>query len=58
MRPLTDQETQVFFEKLAKYIGKNLEHLISSSTTEGGASLFRLHNNKIYYLKYVSSIFY
>lgn len=49
MRPLTDQESQVFFEKLAKYIGPNIESLLQGDKT-GGNHLFRLHNNKIYYL--------
>ena len=28
MRPLTDEETKIFFEKLSKYIGENIKLLI------------------------------
>lgn len=28
MRPLTDDETEKFFQKLSKYIGENIRHLI------------------------------
>lgn len=28
MRPLSEDETKVFFEKLSTYIGRNIKHLI------------------------------
>ena len=28
MRPLTEEETKLFFEKLSKYIGENIRQLI------------------------------
>ena len=46
MRPLTDEETKVFFEKLAKYIGKNIRYLIDRDDQE---YCFRLHNNRVHY---------
>ncbi|KAH7815686.1 putative 60S ribosome subunit biogenesis protein NIP7 [Monocercomonoides exilis] len=47
MRPLTDQETKVFFEKLAKYIGQNIKYLIDR---EDEKYCFRLHNDRVYYV--------
>ncbi|KAI8998413.1 ribosome biosynthesis protein nip7 [Gaertneriomyces sp. JEL0708] len=47
MRPLTEEETKTFFEKLAKYIGKNILHLLSRPDTP---HTFRFHNNRVYYL--------
>jgi 60S ribosome subunit biogenesis protein NIP7 len=44
MRPLTKEETQVFFEKLSKYIGRNTKELINQDY------VFRLHHSKIYYI--------
>jgi 60S ribosome subunit biogenesis protein NIP7 len=31
MRPLTEEETKLFFEKLSKYIGENIRQLIDRS---------------------------
>ncbi|KAK9681200.1 ribosome biosynthesis protein nip7 [Basidiobolus ranarum] len=47
MRPLTEEETKTFFEKLAKYIGRNITHLIDRSDE---AYCFRLHNDRVYYV--------
>jgi ribosome biogenesis protein Nip4 len=47
MRVLTEEETQVFFEKLAKYLGSNIKFLIDR---EDGEYVFRLHRERIYYL--------
>ncbi|CAI2166424.1 16063_t:CDS:2 [Funneliformis geosporum] len=47
MRQLTEDETKVFFEKLAKYIGRNIVHLIDRSDE---TYYFRLHNDKVYYM--------
>jgi 60S ribosome subunit biogenesis protein NIP7 len=47
MRPLTEEETKIFFEKLAKYIGKNILHLIERPDEP---YCFRLHKDRVYYL--------
>merc|ERR1711934_816195 len=48
MRVLTEEETQVFFEKLTKYLGANIKFLIER---EDGEYVFRLHRERIYYLR-------
>jgi len=47
MRPLTDDETRILFEKLAKYIGENIKQLIDRPD---GAYCFRLHKERVYYV--------
>ncbi|XP_065556647.1 60S ribosome subunit biogenesis protein NIP7 homolog [Artemia franciscana] len=47
MRPLTDEETRVFFEKLSKFIGENIKLLIDRSD---GPYCFRLHKDRVYYM--------
>ncbi|XP_013782157.1 60S ribosome subunit biogenesis protein NIP7 homolog [Limulus polyphemus] len=47
MRPLTEEETRIFFEKLSKYIGENIKLLIDRPD---GAYCFRLHRDRIYYV--------
>jgi 60S ribosome subunit biogenesis protein NIP7 len=47
MRPLTEQETKTFFEKLAKYIGKNIVFLLDRSDE---TYCFRYHNDRVYYI--------
>jgi 60S ribosome subunit biogenesis protein NIP7 len=47
MRPLTKEETVVFFEKLAKYIGRNIQLLIDRKDE---VHCFRVHAQKVYYL--------
>ena len=47
MRPLTEEETRSFFEKLAKYIGKNIRLLIDRPDEP---YCFRLHKKRVYYL--------
>lgn len=47
MRPLTDEETKVFFEKLSKYIGPNIKELLDRSD---GAYCFRLHRERVFYV--------
>ena len=47
MRPLTEEETKVFFEKLSKYIGENIKLLIDR---EDGTYCFRLHKDRVYYV--------
>ncbi|CEG69900.1 hypothetical protein G6F70_005293 [Rhizopus microsporus] len=47
MRPLTSEETTTLFEKLAKYIGSNIKHLIDRPDE---TYCFRLQKNKVYYV--------
>ncbi|XP_043291250.1 60S ribosome subunit biogenesis protein NIP7 homolog isoform X1 [Cervus canadensis] len=47
MRPLTEEETRVMFEKIAKYIGENLQLLVDRPD---GTYCFRLHNDRVYYV--------
>jgi 60S ribosome subunit biogenesis protein NIP7 len=47
MRQLTEEETKIFFEKLAKYIGRNIKFLIDRPDEP---HCFRLHNDRVYYL--------
>lgn len=55
MRPLTDDETKVLFEKLANYIGKNIEQLINRPDEK---CCFRLHKDRVYYVRFVSCHFF
>jgi 60S ribosome subunit biogenesis protein NIP7 len=45
MRPLTDEETKIIFEKLAKYIGGKLKFMIER---EDRVYVFRLHRSRVY----------
>jgi len=47
MRPLTEEETTAFFEKLAKYIGSNIRLLLERAD---GKYCFRLHMDRVYYV--------
>ncbi|KAI9228549.1 MAG: hypothetical protein DHS80DRAFT_15370 [Piptocephalis tieghemiana] len=47
MRPLTEEETKTFFEKLANYIGRNIKHLIDRKDEP---YCFRLHRDRVYYV--------
>eukprot|EP01114_Cavostelium_apophysatum_P007257 TRINITY_DN1921_c0_g1_i1.p1 TRINITY_DN1921_c0_g1~~TRINITY_DN1921_c0_g1_i1.p1 ORF type:complete len:180 (+),score=40.88 TRINITY_DN1921_c0_g1_i1:51-590(+) len=47
MRPLTEEETKVFFEKLAKYIGRNIKYLVDR---QDEPYVFRLHRDRVYYV--------
>lgn len=47
MRPLTEEETKVFFEKLSKYIGENIKELLDRSD---GTYCFRLHRERVFYV--------
>lgn len=42
------QETKTVFEKLHKYIGKNIRHLVERSDED---YVLRLHKNRIYYVR-------
>jgi len=46
MRPLTEEETTTFFEKLAKYIGRNIRFLLDRKDEN---YCFRLHKDRVYY---------
>jgi 60S ribosome subunit biogenesis protein NIP7 len=47
MRPLTDEETKLVFEKLAKYIGGKLKLMIERDDKN---FVFRLHRNRVFYV--------
>ena len=47
MRPLTDEETKTFFEKLAKYIGPNIKYLIERQDEQ---YVFRIIKDRVYYM--------
>lgn len=47
MRPLTEEETKIFFGKLAKFLGSNIKFLIER---EDGEYVFRLHKDRVYYI--------
>ncbi|CAG0915771.1 unnamed protein product [Notodromas monacha] len=47
MRPLTEEETKAFFEKLSKFIGDNVKALLDRAD---GRYCFRLHKERIYYM--------
>ncbi|KAH7281745.1 hypothetical protein KP509_28G042700 [Ceratopteris richardii] len=56
MRPLDEKETTAVFEKLHKFVGSNLKHLIERPAVEGAAAgspplryCFRLHKNRVFY---------
>lgn len=48
MRGLTDEESRLVFEKLAKFLGPNLKLLIERPDDE--PHVFRLHRERIYYM--------
>ncbi|XP_046559191.1 60S ribosome subunit biogenesis protein NIP7 homolog [Haliotis rubra] len=48
MRPLTDEETKTFFQKLSKYIGENIKLLLDRPD---GAYCFRLHRDRVFYVR-------
>ncbi|CAM6085928.1 unnamed protein product [Calypogeia fissa] len=55
MRPLDEAETTQVLEKLHKFVGSNLKHLIERPASEGpedkpGGYCFRLHKQRVYYV--------
>ena len=44
MRVLTEEETQIFFEKLTKFLGSNVKFLIDR---DDGDFVFRLHRARV-----------
>ena len=47
MRPLTDEETRLFFEKLKEFLGGNVAALLQRPQDP---HCFRLHKDRVYYL--------
>ncbi|KYQ91341.1 60S ribosome subunit biogenesis protein [Tieghemostelium lacteum] len=47
MRPLTEEESKAFFEKLIKFIGRNVTLLIQRTDEP---YCFRIQKNKVYYV--------
>ena len=47
MRPLTDEETKILFEKLAKFIGANIKFLIDRKDEP---HVFRIIRDRVYYM--------
>lgn len=47
MRPLTEEETKVVFEKLANYIGRNIASLVNNKEDP---HVFRLQKDRVYYV--------
>mmetsp|Transcript_15974 Transcript_15974/g.19573 ORF Transcript_15974/g.19573 Transcript_15974/m.19573 type:complete len:183 (-) Transcript_15974:85-633(-) len=47
MRPLTPEEIRIFFEKLAKFIGRSIKNLIESKKNK---FVFRYHSERVYYI--------
>ncbi|KAI2630714.1 60S ribosome subunit biogenesis protein NIP7 [Hypoxylon sp. NC1633] len=52
MRPLTEQETKVLFEKLANYTGSSLKNLIAplDDSPDADRYVFRLNRDRVYYV--------
>lgn len=52
MRPLTKEETQTLFAKLANYTGSSLKTLITplDNSPTGDRYVFRLHRDRVYYV--------
>eukprot|EP00252_Welwitschia_mirabilis_P006860 TRINITY_DN1777_c0_g2_i1.p1 TRINITY_DN1777_c0_g2~~TRINITY_DN1777_c0_g2_i1.p1 ORF type:complete len:185 (-),score=12.67 TRINITY_DN1777_c0_g2_i1:219-773(-) len=52
MRPLDEKETTAVFEKLYKFVGKNLKHIVERPSIEGngGHYCFRFHKNRVFYV--------
>ncbi|KAL6762291.1 hypothetical protein V8C86DRAFT_2519515 [Haematococcus lacustris] len=48
MRPLTEDETKLVFEKLFKFIGKNIKSLVDRPDEP---HCFRLQKNRVYYVR-------
>eukprot|EP00667_Euglena_gracilis_P022244 EG_transcript_24674 len=47
MRPLTEDEAKLVFEKLAKYIGPNTKYLLNRTDEEW---VFMLHERRVWYM--------
>ncbi|KKK25245.1 hypothetical protein ARAM_003186 [Aspergillus rambellii] len=53
MRPLTEEETQTLFKKLAEYTGASLKNLIAplDSSPNADRYVFRLSHGRVYYVR-------
>lgn len=53
MRPLTEEETQVLFKKLANYTGTSLKNLIAPLDNKPNSDryVFRLHQSRCYWVR-------
>jgi ribosome biogenesis protein Nip4 len=49
MRPLTEDETRMVFEKLHKFIGKNIKSLVDGSGED--QCCLRLQKGRVYYVR-------
>jgi len=49
MRPLTEDETRMVFEKLHKFIGKNIKALVDGSGED--QCCLRLQKGRVYYVR-------
>lgn len=47
MRPLSEEELKQFLEKVGRYIGNNVRHLVER---DDEPHVFRLHNDRVYYV--------
>ena len=50
MRALTDEELSLVFQKLKKYLGANLKHLVDETSSDGDEKVFRLIKSRVYLL--------
>lgn len=62
MRPLDEKETQQVFEKLHKFIGKNIKNLVERQTPSGPNGeltgyCLRLQKQRVYYVNEVCNTF-
>ncbi|OIR59127.1 MAG: ribosome biogenesis protein NIP7 [Amphiamblys sp. WSBS2006] len=48
MRKLTEDESKIFFSKLAQYIGRNISHLVDNKEDP---HVFVLHEMRVYYAR-------
>ncbi|KAK9832836.1 hypothetical protein WJX81_005460 [Elliptochloris bilobata] len=48
MRPLTEEETKAVFEKLHKFLGKGIRHLVERSDED---HVLRLNRNRVFYVR-------
>lgn len=53
MRPLTEQETQTLFNKLASYMGSSLKNLIAplDNSPDADRYVFRMIKDRVYYVR-------
>ncbi|KAF1927445.1 60S ribosome subunit biogenesis protein NIP7 [Didymella exigua CBS 183.55] len=51
MRPLTEPETKVLFEKLATYCGKGISNLIADPAGGNDRNVFRVQGSRCYYVR-------